>query len=111
MDAQLYQQKAIVTAKQLSRRDALIHFALLVTSEAGEAADAIKKHVVYDKPLDDANLREEAGDLLWAVAYLCETKGWSMGDIMEENIQKLRRRYHQGGYSDQQAQARADKHG
>lgn len=109
MDAQTYQKKAMVTAKELPLREALIHFALLATSEAGEAADAIKKHVVYNKPLDEANLREEAGDLLWAVAYLCESKGWRMADIMEENIQKLQRRYPEGGYSDQQAHARADK--
>ena len=109
MDTETYQWKAMLTAKELPQQEALIHFALLATSEAGEAADAIKKHVVYGKPLDVANLREEAGDLLWAIAYLCDTQGWKMADIMEENIRKLQRRYNEGRYSDLQAQARADK--
>ena len=109
MDSQTYQQMAMTTAKEMSKRDALIHYALLATSEAGEAADAIKKHVVYGKPLDEANLREEAGDSLWAVAYLCAAMDWKLGDIMQENIMKLQRRYPGGSYSDKHASARLDK--
>lgn len=109
MEANVYQKKAMVTAKELPFKEALVHGALLATSEAGELADAIKKHVVYGKPLDLQNLREELGDLLWSVAYVCESNAWNMADIMEENVLKLQRRYASGSYSDQQAQARADK--
>lgn len=109
MDANEYQRMAMVTAKELPIKDALVHFALLATSEAGEAADAVKKHVVYGKDLDVSNLREETGDLLWAAAYACHVMGWAMEDVMTENILKLQRRYPGGSYSDKDAHARADK--
>ena len=51
----------------------LLHMAVGLESEAGELLDAIKKIVVYRKPVGDLsdknsiawNVREEIGDLLW----------------------------------------------
>lgn len=91
-----YQQQAMRTAKMLPHRDNLIHFALGLTGEAGELADAIKKHVVYGRELDKINVIEELGDILWMVALACETLDVPMQDVADANIGKLRARYPQG---------------
>jgi len=38
-------------------------------------------------------LREEIGDILWYLAAIIRAEGWEFEDIMEENINKLRKRY------------------
>lgn len=86
----------------------LIHAALLLTSEAGELADAIKKHVIYDKPLDEANVIEELGDLEYAAALIRDTLGVTREQVLAANQSKLTKRY-PVGYSNAAAAARADK--
>ena len=41
----------------------LLHAMLGVANEAGEILDAVKAHVIYNKPLDVSNIREELGDM------------------------------------------------
>jgi len=41
----------------------LLHMSIGVSGEAGELIDAIKKYVIYRKPLDRENVIEELGDL------------------------------------------------
>ena len=74
-------------------RDRLMHGAIGVATEAGELLDAIKKHVWYGKPLDWTNIAEECGDLCWYIALICNAGDFSMAEIMERNIAKLRVRY------------------
>lgn len=97
------------TAKDMgSMQLNLIHASLGISGEGGEFADAVKKHAVYNKPLDAENCIEELGDLLWYVALAAETLGVSLGEIMQRNIAKLQVRY-PDKYSDAAAVARADK--
>lgn len=91
-----------------STRDELLHAVLGVAGEAGELADAIKKHWAYEKPLDVTNIREEAGDLLFYLMLLLDECGISLESVFEQNTAKLARRY-PSGYSNAAAQARADK--
>lgn len=107
IDFDIYQRQAIRTA---SPRDPLAHVALGLTGEAGEFADAVKKHLIYGKPLDTENLREELGDLLWYVALGAQTLGVSMAELAQQNIDKLKKRYPET-YSDELASARLDKTG
>ena len=65
--------------------------------------------MIYGKPLDEANLREEIGDLLFYVAHATNAMGWKLSEILDENDAKLEKRYPTGSYSDAQAIARADK--
>lgn len=74
----------------------LLHAALLLTSEAGEFADAVKKHIVYGKELDEANLIEEAGDLLWALNLALTALDSDLGTAMDKNIRKLKKRFPEG---------------
>lgn len=107
-DMDEYQSKALRTAKRLSEGFDLMHVALGVTGEAGEFADAIKKHLVYGRPLDRGNALEELGDLMWYVALGCETLGVTMSEIATQNIHKLTLRY-PDAYTDLLAHKRLDK--
>ncbi len=63
----------------------------------------------YGKPLDENNLKEEAGDILWYIAGpLCRALGCTLDEIAQINVNKLRARYPEK-YTDAAALARADK--
>lgn len=84
------------------------HIGHLITGEAGETVDVIKKHTVYGQPLDEAHLIEELGDILFGVQSAANKLGITMADLITENMAKLSRRY-PDKYSDAAAKARADK--
>jgi NTP pyrophosphatase (non-canonical NTP hydrolase) len=86
----------------------LIHAAMLIAGEAGELLDAVKKHVVYNKPLDRENCVEEMGDLEFGMSYMRKLLGVSREQIQLLNQEKLTKRYEKG-YSDKAAAERADK--
>lgn len=87
----------------------LWHMATGVSGEAGELLDAIKKHVIYQKPLDVENVKEELGDLLFYMSNLMQSVGLSFEEVLQHNVDKLSVRYSSGKYSNAQAQERADK--
>lgn len=71
----------------------ILHASFGVTTEAGEIADAYKKFLFYGKPLDNINLREEVGDVLWYLALLLRAIDSDFETTMQINIDKLRARY------------------
>lgn len=73
----------------------LLHSRDGICSEAGEYADQYKRHVYYKQPLNETNLIEELGDLLWYIALACNVLGITMRQVMVANAQKLRKRYPQ----------------
>lgn len=87
----------------------LWHMATGVSGEAGELLDAIKKHVIYQKPLDVENVKEELGDMLFYMSNLMQSVGLSFEEVLQHNVDKLSVRYSSGSYSNKQAQERADK--
>lgn len=86
-----------------------LHMAVGVSGEAGELLDAVKKYVIYDKPLDRDNVIEELGDLEFYMQGLRAELGITRDETIQANIAKLSKRYHTGSYTDAQAQQRADK--
>lgn len=86
-----------------------LHMAVGVSGESGELLDAIKKAVIYNKPLDVENVIEELGDLEFYMEGLRQSLNITRHDTIVANIKKLGKRYSDGGYSNQQAQDRADK--
>lgn len=92
-----------------SAKEDLLHATFGIVGEAGEIADAIKKHYFYNKPLDLENVIEELGDLEFYMQALRMCLAISRKDILIANMVKLSKRYGTGSYSDAQAQARADK--
>lgn len=87
----------------------LLHMGVGVSTEANELLDAIKKHVIYQKPLDVENVKEELGDLLFYMSNLMQSVGLSFEEVLQHNVNKLSVRYSSGKYSNAQAQERADK--
>ena len=67
-----------------------------LTGEAGETADMIKKWIFHDTELDVEHLKKEIGDVMWYVALLCDSFGFSLDEILEMNIEKLKVRYPDG---------------
>lgn len=98
----------LVKARQLYQMD-WEHMMIGACGEVGELADAIKRHTIYGKELDRANVVEELGDLEWYLAGLRQMIGITHREVLEANVAKLQARYPAGEYSDQAAQDRADK--
>lgn len=97
------------TVKELSGDQfRLIHAHLGISSEAGEIGDALKKHLMYGQDLDLENLKEEAGDLLWYISLLLDTIGSTFGEVMQQNVDKLKMRYPEG-FTNEHAIKRLDK--
>jgi NTP pyrophosphatase (non-canonical NTP hydrolase) len=99
-----------IIAAEMTPDDAhKLHMAVGASGEAGELLDAIKKAVIYRKPLDLANVREECGDILFYVTGLLDSIGCGLDEIITENIEKLSLRYQSLAYSNHAAITRADK--
>lgn len=89
--------------------DNIMHAAVGISGEAGELLDAVKKMWAYNKPLDRANVIEELGDIEFYLQAIRNALGLRREETLQANASKLAIRYSSGKYSDEQAQARADK--
>ena len=87
----------------------LLHMSMGISGEAGELVDAIKKSVIYCKPIDYDNVIEELGDLEFYLEGLRQGLGVTREQTINANICKLGKRYNGHNYSDQAAKQRADK--
>lgn len=81
--------------------------ALGLCGEAGEFADAVKKHVGHGHPLDDSKLALEAGDVLWYAAEAAAVLGFNLSVVASRNVAKLRARF-PAGFSTEASLARVD---
>jgi len=90
-----------------------IHMIMGVAGEVGELLDAIKKSVIYRKPLDMENVIEELGDIEFYLEGLRQGLLITRESTLVSNLNKLltgeNARYASGEYSNEQAQDRADK--
>ena len=75
---------------------AVLDACLGLSGEAGEFNDMIKKWIFHEKELDVEHLKKECGDVMWYVAMLCDAFNWSLDDVMQTNIDKLKERYPDG---------------
>lgn len=71
----------------------LFHYLIGMGTEVGELQDQLKKHIMYGRKLDDVNLLEEMGDVLWYMARALELLGSDFEQIMELNNAKLKMRF------------------
>lgn len=91
-----YQKLAARTMNQeLSLKEQGRHALHGMVGEIGEL------HSIYQKkyqghPFDENHAKKELGDLLWFVAEYCTVHGWSIEDIMQMNIDKLKERFPDG---------------
>ena len=92
-----YQKLAMRTCNLLHSPldDMACHAVFGLTSEAGEVAGLFQKRY-QGHELDEEHLMKEIGDCLWMIAELCTAYGFSLEDVMQLNIDKLRARYPNG---------------
>ena len=103
-----YQKLAMKTLNpELSRKDVLINGVMGLCGESGEAIDIVKKWLAQGHGLDREKLAKELGDVAW---YLAET-AWALEipleDILQANIEKLKKRYPEG-FSSERSQNRQE---
>lgn len=67
----------------------LLHGVIGICTESGELIDQLKKCLIYKKQLDEVNILEECGDLLWYISIALDSCGYTMEDAMKKNLSKL----------------------
>lgn len=98
-----YQELAQRTSnKSLGHRDHLLNGALGLAGESGEVCDIVKKFFMQGHPLEKSHIAKELGDICWYIAECASAIGYTMEDIMQMNIDKLRKRY-PGGFSSERS--------
>lgn len=78
--------------------DDLVHGIVGVCTESGEMAEILLKLLAGEK-VDEVNVKEEIGDVLWYIARLVKWAGTTFLTEMKRNISKLRARHGAGGFS------------
>jgi len=96
MKANEYQKKALRTANSSAAKDLILNGVLGLAGESGEVADHIKKAIFQGHEMDNNHIADELGDVLWYVAIMAEGIGFTLEEIMEMNIGKLKKRYPNG---------------
>lgn len=95
-----YENEAIKTAEYPKVGESFVYPTLGLVGEAGEVAEKIKKLFRNDNGvLTDTHreeLKKELGDVLWYLAALSRELGFSLDDVAETNIVKLRSRAERG---------------
>lgn len=99
-----YQQEARKTAIYPNAGNDFIYPALGLVGEAGEIANKLKKIIRDDECTSISCMPEEKrhevakelGDVLWYIAQLSSELGYSMEEIAQGNIDKLRSRQERG---------------
>lgn len=67
-----------------------------IAGEAGDVAGCIKK-MYRDKSKDFLpGIKENLGDTLWYIAAICNTLGWTLDEVLTDNVKKLGKRYPEG---------------
>ena len=92
-----YQKLAMTTLNPaLSKQDVLINGVMGLCGEAGEAIDLVKKHLHQGHALDREKLVKELGDVAWYLAETAYALDVPLDEVLEGNIEKLKRRYPEG---------------
>lgn len=84
------------------------HCSMGLAGETGEVIDIIKKHLYYGKPIDKNHITEELGDIMFYLVNLASAFDISMVNVLEQNIEKLNKRY-PNGFNKEDAILRRDK--
>jgi len=90
-----YQEHALETAIYPAE-SRIIYPTLGLTGEAGEVADKVKK-IIRDNhkeatPEKKAEIMKEIGDVLWYCATLSHDLGYTLDEVAQTNVDKLRSR-------------------
>jgi NTP pyrophosphatase (non-canonical NTP hydrolase) len=97
MDLNEYQKLAKVTAKKDfgSETEEIMCWGCGITGEAGDVASCIKKTFAHNKDVKEG-IKENIGDMFWYAAMICNFFNWSMEEVLEANLEKLKKRFPEG---------------
>lgn len=91
-----YQEAAARTINPELYPEQQLHHALHgMAGEVGEIHSLFQK-TYQGHEIDPEHLKKELGDLLWMLAEACTAMNWSLDDVAQANIAKLRTRYPDG---------------
>lgn len=92
-----YQELAMTTLNpKLSKKEVLINSVMGLCGESGEAIDIVKKWMAQGHELDKEHLARELGDIAWYLAEAATALGLSLEEVLQANIDKLKKRYPEG---------------
>lgn len=89
-------QKFVRSMKLYPVEYAIIYPTLGISGESGEVAEKVKKCLRGDRELDKLELLKEAGDVLWYLTALTDDLGFTLQDLVNENVKKLTSRKERG---------------
>jgi len=67
-----------------------------LVGESGEVADLYKKAAYHNHDVTNDQYADELGDVLWYVQLLASCLGYTLQQLAERNVEKLRKRYPEG---------------
>ena len=88
----------------------LLTAAVGMSAESGEFTEIVKKMIFQGKPVNEENLfhlKRELGDVMWYVAQACMALDTTFDEIVEMNVEKLKKRYPGGEFNVHKSENRA----
>ena len=89
----------------------LLTAALGLTAESGEFTEIVKKIILQGKPYKEDNvfhMKRELGDICWYIAQACMALDTTFDEIIEMNVDKLKKRYPGGEFNVHQSENRKE---
>jgi len=103
-----YQTLAMTTLNpELTKKEVLINSVMGLCGESGEAIDIVKKWMAHGHELDKDHLAKELGDIAWYLAEAATALDMDLEEILQANIEKLKKRYPEG-FSSEKSRIRLD---
>ena len=108
-DADIYQLDVLKYAPDYQHyMPNVLYAAIGICGEAGEVSELVKKYAYHGHAIDKDHLARELGDVLWYVSYMAHLFGYSLGEIMEMNQDKLSKRYPDGKFDEERSRNRKE---
>ena len=89
----------------------LLTAALGLGAESGEFTEIVKKIILQGKPYNEDNvfhMKRELGDICWYIAQACMALDTTFDEIIEMNVDKLKKRYPGGEFNVHQSENRKE---
>ena len=92
-----YQRLAMTTLNPaLDKKDVLINGVMGLCGESGEVIDVVKKWLAQGHELNREKILAELGDVAWYLAEVAYALDTPLEEVLEGNINKLKKRYPEG---------------
>lgn len=81
----------------ISAKEVMISWSALgLAGEVGEVVDLVKKGIYHQQGIDRSAIKKELGDVLWYLSALCQQMDFTLEEVMQHNIDKLKARFPEG---------------